>query len=137
MSKKEEKKVKPEHQKLMNEDGKVVDYLEKLYDIEYYRIETDTHFINRMQSTILKKKDDVEKLFGKSMYKAAHQIAQGFVRSATRAKPVYKKMSNEEYLSSLQRSWSLFMEKIFGYRELTKKQLTDDVSEVEGSTEKQ
>lgn len=132
------KEEKNESQKLMDLDGNVVDFLERKFEKEFYRIETDTHYIERMATTIDAKKDAVEKEMAKQRYKAADQIAEGFIRSATRAKPIYKKMKKKKYLESLLRSWSLFKEHIFNYGELTKEQLAADTTE-EGkeSTEQQ
>ena len=117
-----------DHQKLMDEKGRPVDFNEKNYDKSYYRIETDTHFIDRMAVTIENKKDEVIKLRDKKKFKDAELIAEGFIRQASRNKAVFKRVTREAYLASQSRSWKIFKENIFGYNELSKQELVDDQS---------
>ena len=115
-------------QKLMNEKGDSVDFLETFPVKKYRRIETATHYIDRQNDQIEFKASKVRDCFDENKFIAGDLIAETYIRGATKPMAVVNNMKRKEYLESHLEALKLFKEKIFGYNKLTEKQIRDDES---------
>lgn len=118
-------------QKMFDDKGDAVEFLDSVYEKKYRKIETDTHKIDRMQDAILAKVQKVTELRDSAKFIAADSIAENFIRSATKPMAIVRKMKREDYFKSYENAVKLFKETIFGYNQLTEKERAADLSNEE------
>lgn len=112
-------------QQMNDGTGKMVEVLDREFDVPYYEIETFTHVLRKPKEALGETKLKVQELRKKKKYIEADQKAEKYIRGGTKPKRLMPRDTAQE---GQMHAWSVFKKQIFGYDQLTKKQQMEELT---------